>query len=84
MEVAAPEQSELESREKFSRVHTTLLVNRRIESIFERLKVTVLERSDTLPDSLVQNIHTVSATVSARNSSGLTVKTHTKSAEVAE
>jgi hypothetical protein len=55
-----------------------------VESIFERLEPSVIERSETLTNSLVQNIHAVSATVSTRNSSSLTVKAHTKSTEVAE
>ena len=55
-----------------------------VESVFKWLEPSVLEGSDTLTNSLVQNIYTVSATVSARNSSGLTVEAHTKSAEVAE
>jgi len=84
MEVPAPRRNELELWKETSQVRTTLLLTRWVESVLKRLEPSVLERSDALTNSLVQNIHTVSATMSARNSSGLTVKAHTKSAEVAE
>ena len=55
-----------------------------VESIVERLKPSVLERPNALTYSLVQNIHTVSTTVSTRDSRSLTVEAHTKSTEVAK
>lgn len=83
MEVAAPRRNELELRHKTSQIQTTLRL-RGVESVFKRLEPSVLERSYALTNSFVQDIHTVSTTVSARNSGGLTVKAHTKSAEVSE
>ena len=56
----------------------------RVEPIVKRFKPSVLERPDALADSLVQNVHAMPATMSTRDSSGLTVETHTKPTEVAE
>jgi len=55
-----------------------------VEAIIERFKPSVLERPDALTNSLVQNIHAVSATMSTRDPSSLTVEAHTKSTEVSE
>lgn len=84
MEVDGPRRNELKLQGMISQVRTTLLLTRLVESIVEWLKPSVLERPDTLTNSLVQDIDTMSATVSTRNSSGLTVKAHTKSTEIAE
>jgi hypothetical protein len=60
------------------------LLTRWVESIVERFEPCIIQRSETLANSLVQDIYTVSATVSSRNSGSLTVKAHAKPTKVAE
>ena len=86
MEVAGPSQKVLKSqlREKISQTRTSLLLTRLVESIFKWLEPSIIQRSEALAGRLVQNIHAVSAAMSARNSGSLAVKAHTKPAKIAE
>ena len=75
---------ESQSREKISQARTALLLTRWVESIFEWFEPSVIQRSETLTTSFVQNIYAVSAAMPTRNSSSLTVKAHTKPTKVAK